>query len=244
MPDRTLFAPAHLAASGGDGPLEFTISTGRLNRYGFKLTPSRWRLDNFAANPVVLWMHNPMVPPVGRAQARGMAREVRASVVFDTDDELGATLDRKYRAGFLNAVSVGFGFTDDQGAPVEWWNLSAEQIATEVFYDLEELSAVTVPADPGALKRMAALAVALGADDLAGELANLDRLDGRPPLVPFTEPTDLARAELKAELLEELRAELGLAPGAPVPTPPPPVEPSDVVLDSAAVEGLLAAFSL
>ncbi|MGH3788210.1 MAG: hypothetical protein ACRDRG_17050 [Pseudonocardiaceae bacterium] len=61
-------------------------------------------------------------------------------------------MESKYRRGFLNAVSVGIDFVDEEGgAPLNWWNLTPKQISTEAFYDLAEHSAVTVPADPKAV---------------------------------------------------------------------------------------------
>ena len=64
---------------------------------------------------------------------------------------LAHTVESKYRRGFLSAVSVGLDFVDSAGCPLNWWSLTPEQIRDEAFYDLAELSAVTVPADPKAV---------------------------------------------------------------------------------------------
>jgi hypothetical protein len=70
MTQRTLtYGRARLdGAASGDGPLLFTISSEVVNRHGFSLRHDGWRLENFAANPVLIWMHDPFRPPIGRAK--------------------------------------------------------------------------------------------------------------------------------------------------------------------------------
>lgn len=188
------YTRATLAAPPGeDGPIEFVASQPRTNRYGFKLRPDGWRLDNFQANPVFLWMHQTFMPPIGRADLRQQGGELRASVSFDQGDELARTVERKYRGGFLNAVSVGWGFVDKTGAPIkDWWRLTAEQIASpDVFYDLEEISGVSVPGDPRAVSKQQQRALAR----LGREL--LDLVDDGP------DPDELAE-RVRAEVTHQL----------------------------------------
>jgi hypothetical protein len=179
------YTRATLAAPPGkDGPVEFVASQAKANRYGFALRPDGWLLDNFQANPVFLWMHNPSVPPIGRADARVAGGELRAAVTFDQGDELAQQVERKYRAGFLNAVSVGWGFVKADGSPInDWWRLTPEQIASkEVHYDLEEISGVSVPGDPRAVRKNQALALArIGREllDLVDDPDDQERLASR-----------------------------------------------------------------
>jgi phage head maturation protease len=102
----------------------------------------------------VLWMHDPMRPPIGRADVRQVGGELRARVSFDQGDAFAVDIERRYRLGTLNAVSVGWGFVRADGTPIpEWWRLKADQIASkDVWYDLEEVSCVTVPGDPRAVR--------------------------------------------------------------------------------------------
>jgi hypothetical protein len=254
------YARATLAAPPGkDGPVEFVASSDKLNRYGFRLRRDGWRLDNFQANPVFLWMHNPVTPPIGRVDANHDGTALRAAVTFDLDDELARTVERKYRAGFLNAVSVGWGFVKADGSPIrEWWRLSPEQITSkDVFYDLEEISGVSVPGDPRAVRKQHRLALAR----LGREL--LDLFDD-------PDPDDLAervRAEVDGALvdalgrlgvdLEALRAHPTATSGEPAATTEPttdqagddpgqqdPAAPALQGLDPSAVQDLLAAISL
>lgn len=146
------YADAELAgAPGDDGPLTFTASSTRLNRQGFALRTDGWQLANYQANPVVLWMHDPYSPPIGRANAQNKGDRITCEVTFDPADELAMKVESKYRRGFLNAVSVGLSFVDAHGARLDMWRLSNEDLRDKAFYDLREISAVSVPADPGAV---------------------------------------------------------------------------------------------
>jgi hypothetical protein len=237
------FASATLAKTPpADGPIEFTASTTAMNRKGYSLRTDGWRLENYRRNPVVLWMHIPFRPPVGRADMRVEEGELRAAVEFDLGDALGADLDRKYRNRFLNAVSVGFDPVDEEGNQLDTFRLKPEEIRDEAFYDLLELSAVSVPADAGAVKRsLSALSETLGLP-----LAPLEAT----PLEPLAaEVGRLSREEL-AELVDEQLRRYGLeptdlaaalkrlaAPQTPEPTPEP------VGISHRAAEALLAAFA-
>jgi hypothetical protein len=128
------------AADGGkDGdPIRFVASTEGIKRDGKDLKVSSWRLDNYQSNPVVLWVHDywGRTLPIGRAEAAVEGKQLMADVAFDQADDFAKQVERKYRAGFLNAVSVG-------------WKDVIE--GKEIFLDLLDISAVPVPGDPDAL---------------------------------------------------------------------------------------------
>lgn len=211
MTDRQLaYARAELAEKPTkDGPLEFTASSEVLNRHGFKLRHDGWRIENFAANPVVLWMHASWIPPIGRAAMTKDtdAKKLKATVTFDTEgDELAQKVDSKFRRGFLNAVSVGLDFIDEDGAPLNWWSLKTEDIEKKAFYDLAELSAVTVPADPTAVKEQQRL----GLLKIGRELVALfdEKQDPHSPIT--RDELDAAvRAELARRGIPEPRPDAG-----------------------------------
>jgi hypothetical protein len=200
-------------------------STG-VNRYGYALRNDGWRLDNFNANPVLLWMHNPMRPPIGQGKALSDGtRIILDDVTFDREDELARLVESKYRRGFLNAVSVGYHFLDADGKPVEdWWRLTNEQINTECLYDLAEVSAVSVPGDPRAVAEHSRLALA----NLGKELVEL---------FGEQEHGSITKPELQAAVRDEL-VRLGINPDVR----PGAVEPESV--DNEAAQAVLAAFHL
>lgn len=218
--------------AGADEPLTFTASSTGLNRYGYSLRNEGWRLDAYNANPVLLWMHDPMRPPIGQGHALAKDDKVLLEgVTFDREDELARAVESKFRRGFLNAVSVSWDFTTEDGAPVlDWWRLKPEQMRDEMFYDLIEVSAVSVPGDPRALIKQSRLALKA----LGKELVEL-----------FDEQEDPAGQITKGELAVAVAAELvKLGIELPVKKTTPDPAPPVAGLDKDAASALLAAFDL
>lgn len=120
------------------GPLSFVASTPGIKRDGKDLDPGRWMLDNYRKNPVVLWAHDyrGQRPPIGWGRVEIQPGQLAVSITFDQDDSFAREIERKYRNGFLNAVSVGW---DDK------------QLEDGPAYELLDISAVPVPGDPDAL---------------------------------------------------------------------------------------------
>ncbi len=230
--ERAYLDRTHLAS---DAPLVFTASSTTVNRYGFALNQQRWQLDNFARNGVVLWAHDATIPPIGRADATPAGNHLRAEITFDLDDDLARKIDRKYRIGHLSAVSVGFDFVNEDGSPIDDpWRLSPERIQGECWYDLAEISAVPVPADPKALRQNHQLSL-LGSKFVA----LLDEYeDGDGPL-------EQIRAAVRTEL-----AALGIdlaalaKPADPPSTPESPAPEPAAGIERDAAAAVLAAFNL
>lgn len=129
-------------------PIRFVASTEGVARDGFVIEAAGWDLGNYRANPVVLWSHDygGRTLPIGRADVELDGKRLMADVTFDPDDEFAQQVERKYRNGFLSAVSVGWNTVEvmppkgAQGAP---------RITRA---ELLDISAVPVPSDPKALK--------------------------------------------------------------------------------------------
>lgn len=126
------------------GPIRFVASAEGVKRDGLELKVEDWDLENYRKNPVVLWAHDyggfaSPRPPIGRAtvEVDTKARVLLADVVFDAGDPFAADIERKYRNGFLNAVSVG------------WDTYKSENNSTR--NELLDVSAVPMPGDPDAL---------------------------------------------------------------------------------------------
>lgn len=223
------------------GPLTFVASSAATNRYGFALNQDHWLLNNFKANPVILWAHDAGQPPIGTADASPQFDHLRAAVTFDLEDDFARKVDSKYRRGFLSAVSVGFDFAKADGTPIENpWRLSPERIHAECFYDLAEISAVPVPADPQALRQNHRRALSF----LGHELVDLfdEQEDGQ---ANADEIREAVRAELAAlgVDLSTLTAPLAAEPeGEPNEPVTPPAPPAGIERDAA--QAVLAAFNL
>ena len=132
----------------------------------------------------MLWAHDWLGnrPPIGKAEVAVDATErvLRASVTFDRDDPFAADIERKYRAGFLNAVSVGFDILEMGDGEAPEGGRGAKGVPTVRRAELLEISAVPIPADPHALaerqaRGLAEIAQALGRltddDGAAGDVS-------------------------------------------------------------------------
>lgn len=124
-----------------DPPLRFVIATEGRKADGIDLRMDALDLDRYRSNPVILPSHNYRADPIGRGDNVEVdGGKLLADAVFDLDDPDGAQKERKYRGGFLNAVSVGFdvhGLDEDTGIPERW--------------ELLEFSTVSVPLDADAV---------------------------------------------------------------------------------------------
>ena len=119
-------------------PLKFIASTEGVKRDGKDLQADHWRLDNYRKNPVFLWCHDlyGRTLPIGKSVVAVEGAQLIAEVTFDQGDDFAKQVERKYREGYLHAVSVG-------------WDDVKE--GTEVWYELFDISGVPVPGDPDAL---------------------------------------------------------------------------------------------
>lgn len=169
-------------ADGGEtpssGPIEFVAATPGTKRDGLDLASMPWRTDNYVRNPVVTWAHDLRGDrlPIGRAEVKiekGDAGEVmRASIVFDEVDPFAAEVARKYRAGFLHAVSVTWDDVDAKGLTKRAGG------GDPVAHELLEIAAVPVPGDQDALIERQRSALLRVSRAIAAALDGLDVADG------------------------------------------------------------------
>lgn len=218
------FTEGDVASDKAGTPIPFVASTPGVKRDGLDLRASGWRLDTYNTNPVFQWCHDRTMPPIGRVEAAA-GSVLRAMVTFDQEDEFARRVESKYRRGFLNAVSVSWDWVDGQGQRLDAWRMSVEQLRDSAFYDMTELSGVPIPADADALIERQRT----GLRSLGRELVRLFDEQEAPD-------STATASDIRAAVLAELNW-LGI----PLPTAPPPPDPTGV--DHQAARTLLAAFS-
>lgn len=133
----------------GEREIEVVMSTAVLARDGHILVPGGCRLDNYRANPIVLWSHNPDLPIGNAPEVVVEADKIRARIAF-APAGISAKADEVcglMKSGVVRAVSVGFNPIDGEALN------PAKPRGGQRFTDWEllELSAVSVPSDPDAL---------------------------------------------------------------------------------------------
>lgn len=91
--------------------IDFTISTGAIDRDRDIISPAGWKLANYKKNPVILWAHSYSTPPIGRAakiRVEGDTLRARAEFAPAEVFPLAETVFQLIKGGFLRATSVGF----------------------------------------------------------------------------------------------------------------------------------------
>lgn len=142
-------AQCERAASGewtpGD-PIRFVASTENVARDGWIVVQEGAQLENYRKNPVFLWMHNYYQLPIGRVSPIAVEnKQLVIDVAFDQSDEFAKSVERKYREGYLSAVSIGWSVEEYERPKNEMDNVRITK------WELLDISAVTVPGDPDAL---------------------------------------------------------------------------------------------
>lgn len=152
--------------------MRFTASTEAVARDGLIIAADAWQLDNFRLNPVVLANHDysGTRPPIGRVtNIESVGGKLIADVIFDQEDPYAVSIERKYRNGFMNTVSVGWDTQEMDPARAG----GAPRVTKA---ELLDVSTVNVPGDPGALvqrqiRALQELAATESVDDAAPESA-------------------------------------------------------------------------
>lgn len=134
-------------------------STESVDRMG-DIVEQSWNLENFKANPVILWGHDANTPPIGRAtsiavEKTGSGPQLIAAIKFDEGphNPLANTVAEQFRNGTLNAVSVGFRPSEvtPRSTLADNDERRSEQGLILSKNELLEISAVSIPANSQAL---------------------------------------------------------------------------------------------
>lgn len=150
------------APQGEDRRMTFVASDETRDSYGTVLPVSEWDLERYNNNGIVGYAHNlygsydadpDYVIGKGRAYVKGA--ELLVDIEFEPEgtNKIADKVWRKLQFGSLNGVSVGF---SAQGA--HWGEgEEAEDGANPTLYytglELLEVSVVTIPANPNAVRR-------------------------------------------------------------------------------------------
>lgn len=130
----------------------FVFSDNSVDRYGDTIDARGWVLDKFLANPVALFGHDSgtVENVIGKARnVRVEGQRLIGEIEF-MEASVNPTAETVYqmvKAGYLNAVSVGF-------APIEWSLAKDKSRPQGVDFkkqELLEISIVPIPANPSAL---------------------------------------------------------------------------------------------
>ena len=146
--------------------VDFVASTDAIDSYG-DIVEQVWRLDRFLENPVILFGHNSRDLPIGQATrcevttANGRSQlECTVQLATAEANPVAENVWQSLLQGTLRAVSVGF-------VPNEyrWEKRDGKDVFVLSDNELHEISVVPIPANPEALAKMKAKALAAAGPD-------------------------------------------------------------------------------
>lgn len=128
-----------------------TLTSGMVNRYGYRVLPEGGQLKYYLKNPTLLWNHDGHKLPIGRIEEiRLEDGKLTGLPVFDEDDEFAMKCKQKYENKFLNACSIyhnPISVSDDPELM-----LKGQTRATVTEWELLEVSLVNTPGDAGSTR--------------------------------------------------------------------------------------------
>jgi HK97 family phage prohead protease len=128
------------------------FSTFDIDRMSERVDPEGWELDDYKANPVVLWSHLTDIPAIGMAENVAADKDgLHGEIVFSRRefDPFGWAIGERVKAGIIRGGSVGF-----QVLKVEIPDKAEQDKGTTLIFRrqaLLEFSICNVPANPFAL---------------------------------------------------------------------------------------------
>lgn len=187
------------------------VSTFEWDRMQERFAKGAWDLEAYKKNPVVLLQHDGHQFPIGKAVSIAEDEHgLLAKTVFHEETEEAKTAFRLYETGFLNAFSVGF-------IPKQFVaeDLPGGKGKGIVFTNAElyEYSAVSIPANPGAL---VSLEVAEMVQKAFGEgmLKKMD--DGSFLVLPDMKPVPAGEPEDLGVALRQIKELARMVKGKPL----------------------------
>lgn len=131
--------------------LEFVVVDETVNRYGYRILVEGIDTEGFMKNPVACLQHNTYDVSVGRwKNLRKDNGRLIGTLEFDGEDETALKLYKKYKRGYMNAVSVAIIPKEESDDPE--YLLPGQKYPTVTRCELLEISLVTVPGQKNAVK--------------------------------------------------------------------------------------------
>ena len=100
--------PADVKAGESGGLLEIAASVESEDRAGDLVVARGWDLDAYMRNPVVLWAHQHLLPPIARSISTRVEGDSLMATIEFAGTPFAQEIKRLYLDGFMNGVSVGF----------------------------------------------------------------------------------------------------------------------------------------
>lgn len=136
---------------------DFIASTDAVDSYD-EVVDQSWRLERFRANPVILFAHNSRELPIGQAtRVEVVNGQLECTIRFASEkaNPLAEKVWQSVCEKTLRAVSVGF-----KPGDVRYEKRNGKEVLVLAENELFEISVTPIPANPDALAKMRARALA------------------------------------------------------------------------------------
>ena len=137
---RKFYTSEKIESSEDERAVTAIVSTADRDRDGEIVSPRGIELDGYLKNPVLLWAHRYMDPPIGRAMWVKRKKDGLVAKFEFSKSQFANEIYQLYKDGFLRAFSIGF-------IPLDYDE--KEKVHKKIL--LLEVSAVPVPANENAL---------------------------------------------------------------------------------------------
>jgi len=131
-----------------DKSIGWTLSDDSMDRDKERFDTAGWNLKEFKKNPVLQWSHDSTIPAIGKViNPKVKENRLVGKIEFDATDAFAQKIERKVRAGYISAGSVGF-FPTQVEIPED------DKDGLQLIFrkqELREFSICNVPANPNAL---------------------------------------------------------------------------------------------
>ncbi len=129
--------------------MKAVFNTEDLNSYGFWVKTSGISLKRFKKNPVLTFNHNTYGMAVGKiTELKNEDGKLVGEVEFDTEDDAGKNLARKYEKGYMSGFSIGIRVLELSDKELK----PNQSRSTVTKSELIEIAAATIPANASAVK--------------------------------------------------------------------------------------------
>lgn len=136
-----------------DKTINWTLSDETIDRDFERFDSTGWQLKEFKKNPVLQWSHDDTIPAIGKViNPRVKEERLVGKIEFDIDDAFAQKIERKVRAGYISAGSVGF-YPIKVEIPDDDKDSKGRNSLRLIYrkQELREFSICNVPANPNAL---------------------------------------------------------------------------------------------
>ena len=194
-------------------PQVFVASEESEDRMGDVIRVGGWNLKQFKRNPVFMFQHNYNIPPIGIVPKVWVdGRQLLNTVQWDDESPLGAEIHGKFERRIMRAESVGFRALNVQERNSKGMAGSFEFLEQELL----EISAVSIPAHPAALRKaldemgnpnQVYILGEIPVGNLARKGEEYSLMLASTPLLEKEHREDLAEEAVSEEAVEEIAVE-------------------------------------